>query len=482
MPILRLFASAREAAGVARADFPGSTVAEMLDGARAAYGDRFSAVVARSRIWVNGEPASTETVVHGHDVVAVLPPVSGGAGEATPPERTARRPDGAAGGERPGREAQPREGRSGGPTRPPAGTRRSPAADARQRPARRGEASGAMGRLGGGPDVGPRRPATPTDGGRLTRPVAPAEAGHRGHPRHQAEPDRRPATDVRPAAAPLVTLPGREGEEPASAPEKPSPAKPSARAVGLGMRQLTVVYRTTRPHGRIGVLWAIATVAVTIPGQAWLAGWLSLIVFVGASQATGARRAIAQRPPPALAAVLAAAAPIAAVFGVRYLVAVVGGGLALALVTGGLGHGRGPRDLAVAMAVGAVLGAAAAAPVITREDGIAPVLFLFACMAAYDAGAYLVGTGASSAWEGPVAGMAAMIPVTLIGAIILSPPYPSGTPLGLGALAACLAPLGPLVGTVLVGSREADAPGLRRLDSLILLGPVWAWFSTSLLR
>ena len=465
MPVLRLFASAREAAGVARAEFPGATVAEMLEGARAAYGERFSAVLARSRIWVNGEPASVDTVVRGHDVVAVLPPVSGGAGAAAVAERTVRPPGARPAGEERSRDrgGPPAERRpDGGGGRPPA---KPPAPSARppERPAPGGDqVLGAMGGLGGGPG-GERRPVS---NGARTGPPGQARAA--------------------PAGGRLVTLAdGDQHARPVSSPPArttPSPSEATGRGAGLGMAHLAVTYRTTRPHGRIGVLWAIATVAVTIQGQAWLAGWLSLIAFVGASQATGARRTGGHRPPPALAAVLAAAAPIAAVYGVRYLVAVVAGGLALALVAGGLGHGRGPRDLALAIGIGVVLGAAAAGPVVTRDLGIAPTLFLFACMATYDAGAYLVGTGASSAWEGPVAGMVALIPVTLIGAIILSPPFPSGTPLGLGALAACLAPLGPLVGTALVGSRDVDAPGLRRLDSLILLGPVFAWFSTSLLR
>lgn len=465
MPVLRLFASAREAAGVARAEFPGATVAEMLEGARAAYGERFSAVLARSRIWVNGEPASVDTVVRGHDVVAVLPPVSGGAGAAAGAvaERTTRPPGArSAGDERPrGRESPPRERRPGGagggpPAKPPA-----PSARSAEGPAPGGEQIvGAMGGLGG-----ERRPVS--NGARTGDPGQAQAAPAAGRLVTLADGDER----SRPVSPPPVT----------TTPSSSSSEAP-ARDAALGMAHLAVTYGTTRPHGRIGVLWAIATVAVTIQGQAWLAGWLSLIAFVGASQATGARRTGGHRPPPVLAAVLAAAAPIAAVYGVRYLVAVVGGGLALAVVTGALGHGRGTRDLALAIGIGVVMGAAAAGPVVTRDLGIAPTLFLFACMATYDAGAYLVGTGASSAWEGPVAGMVALIPVTLIGAIILSPPFPSGTPLGLGALAACLAPLGPLVGTALVGSRDVDAPGLRRLDSLILLGPVFAWFSTSLLR
>lgn len=78
MAVLRLFAQAREAAGRARDDVPGATVAEVLDTARARYGEAFTAVLATARIWVNGEPATPATAVASSDEVAVLPPVSGG--------------------------------------------------------------------------------------------------------------------------------------------------------------------------------------------------------------------------------------------------------------------------------------------------------------------------------------------------------------------------------------------------------------------
>lgn len=79
MAVLRLFAAAREAAGTGRDDVPGATVADVLAAARDRYGERFTAVLADSRVWLNGEPAvGTEPVGPG-DEVAVLPPVSGGA-------------------------------------------------------------------------------------------------------------------------------------------------------------------------------------------------------------------------------------------------------------------------------------------------------------------------------------------------------------------------------------------------------------------
>lgn len=78
MATLRLFASARDAAGTARDDIPGATVGEVLEAARTRYGDAFVAVLATSRVWLNGEPVTETAAVGAGDEVAVLPPVSGG--------------------------------------------------------------------------------------------------------------------------------------------------------------------------------------------------------------------------------------------------------------------------------------------------------------------------------------------------------------------------------------------------------------------
>jgi molybdopterin converting factor small subunit len=80
MPVLRLFASARDAAGTGRDVVPGATVADVLAAARDRYGDRFTAVLADSRVWVNGDPVPESTLVGEADEIAVLPPVSGGCG------------------------------------------------------------------------------------------------------------------------------------------------------------------------------------------------------------------------------------------------------------------------------------------------------------------------------------------------------------------------------------------------------------------
>jgi molybdopterin synthase sulfur carrier subunit len=76
--IVRLFASAREAAGTGRDVIDADDVAGVLTVARARYGYRFEALLGTCRVWVNGEPAEPETPVSPADEVAILPPVSGG--------------------------------------------------------------------------------------------------------------------------------------------------------------------------------------------------------------------------------------------------------------------------------------------------------------------------------------------------------------------------------------------------------------------
>lgn len=79
MARLRLFANLREAAGTSQAEFPGDTVADVLDAATAAYGDEFARNMTIAKVWVNGDPAEPGDAVSDRDEVALIPPVSGGA-------------------------------------------------------------------------------------------------------------------------------------------------------------------------------------------------------------------------------------------------------------------------------------------------------------------------------------------------------------------------------------------------------------------
>jgi sulfur-carrier protein len=76
--MLRLFASAREAAGTGRDTFDAVTVGDVLAQASDRYGEGFAAILANCRIWLNGDQVDPEAQVGASDEVAVLPPVSGG--------------------------------------------------------------------------------------------------------------------------------------------------------------------------------------------------------------------------------------------------------------------------------------------------------------------------------------------------------------------------------------------------------------------
>lgn len=444
MATLRLFASAREAAGVARVDIAAATVDELMAVARNRFGDRFVEVLATSRIWVNGGPADGATSIAEYDVVAVLPPVSGGAegrGFAldepfepaprphlrlvpSPEALTADRRTVGEGSERPWRQ-MPRTGRPG---------------------------SSAASRGG---------PPTSYDAlARVPLPSAPV----------LPSPDLWPESDAETAVA--VSEPLAELQ-----------SDPSAGATATSRPPLAVLYTTERPHGRLGIVWATVTGLALALGALPLALWLAVCAAVAALQTLRVWVARRERPLGVLTILVAAALPLAAASGLAAMNAVIASAMAAMFLGRILYPTRAPiRDVGLSLVIAMAIGLAAASAVYLRTINLGAPMFLLACAAAYDTGAYLVGTGAKSAWEGPVGGVAALVPLTLLAAVALEPPFQGGSPMMLGLVAAVLAPLGPLAGSALLGDRSASAPALRRLDSLLVMGPVWTFWAASLFR
>jgi hypothetical protein len=147
------------------------------------------------------------------------------------------------------------------------------------------------------------------------------------------------------------------------------------------------------------------------------------------------------------------------------------------------GRLRSVRHLGRTLLIAGAVGLAGGLPVVLRDEsshGAVVTLALFTFALAYDAGAYLFGSGARRRWEGPAAGVASIGAVTVAVAAILVPPFSGASPWVLGIAAAALAPLGPVAADVLLGDRRVRATGLRRLDSLIVLGPLWTVLALAL--
>jgi molybdopterin converting factor small subunit len=82
MTTLRYFAAAKEAAGVAEEQVAAATLAEALERARAAHGERFATVLGRCSFVVDADPVGgrdhTRVGVRPDSLVDVLPPFAGG--------------------------------------------------------------------------------------------------------------------------------------------------------------------------------------------------------------------------------------------------------------------------------------------------------------------------------------------------------------------------------------------------------------------
>jgi molybdopterin converting factor small subunit len=348
---------------------------------------------------------------------------------------------------------------------------------------------GAVPAANGATITAPRARGTDDDGGpatALARPVTALAPAPSTAPAPVPSSAPAPAPSSTPVPAPSAAPPPGDAAAAASAPAAAPEAEAVAEAKAPARPKrppLAVVPKITRPHGRLGFLWVGATVACVIAGEEAAGVWFALIAGIAGLQTARVWRARNEKPMLILAAATSAVLPLCAILGLRAVTGAVAGATVVTLLARLFAVTKAPgRDVALTLAIGVVIGLAAASVVLLRNINVEAPLLLLAFTAAYDAGAYLVGTGASSVWEGPAAGVATLIPVTMLAAVILVPPFPEGSPLVLGAIAALLAPCGPLAGSALLGERDANAPALRRLDSLLVVAPVWAWCAAAFLR
>jgi sulfur-carrier protein len=82
MTVLRYWAAAKEAAGVAEETVAAGTLADALAVARAGHSERFTTVLARCSFVVDGDPVGgrdhARVAVQPESLIDVLPPFAGG--------------------------------------------------------------------------------------------------------------------------------------------------------------------------------------------------------------------------------------------------------------------------------------------------------------------------------------------------------------------------------------------------------------------
>lgn len=237
-------------------------------------------------------------------------------------------------------------------------------------------------------------------------------------------------------------------------------------------------YSTAGPKVRLGIAWFVIAF-----GALWLgrgpAGLLyGVAAALGVTQAAAAWRRRGWPLAVAVVAFIGFVLPMAAAAGATALGLAVLLGVALAFVVGALAsYAKSAnldhlvREAAQTLRVGFFVGFGAAALVLLRGVGRSHAVMVLVLVSAYEAGDYLVGSGSGNHLEGPVAGALGVFVVTFALAVAEPFPWQARDVWSLGVLAVLACPLGPVLGSIVLPDGRAFAPGLRRLDSLILFGP-----------
>ena len=288
------------------------------------------------------------------------------------------------------------------------------------------------------------------------------------------------------SAAPSRTAPGRTGTTTSSsrgrtggtarrASPPPGPA--------LWVERLFAPPATDGLRVTLGVLWFAAVLATCFVGRWPLAVLLALVAALAAAQTVHAWARLAGGGNLPLAALVAGAATAGAAWQAATAGVVLLAGCAAAIVAAVATPSRPAPVLAAAgVTVRAFVVPAAATIGVLLVYDVEPVAaaVLLVLVSAYDLGSFLVGAGDRGPVAGIVAGVASVLviafPFALFVDVLGLRPFDSWQAAWVFAgIVAALAPLGPALASAALPRASADARALRRVDSLVVAAPLWAW-------
>jgi hypothetical protein len=254
-------------------------------------------------------------------------------------------------------------------------------------------------------------------------------------------------------------------------------ARPERSARTRHRGRLAVVYDIDGPRVRLGVGWFLLALVGVFVSPITTALVYGVAAGWAARQVARAWGSVAWQAD--VAAGLGAVPVLAALGGTRALIAALGVAVLVAIgascAPGGERlAGRGGRAAALGILWLAIVPSAGAASMaLVRGDSLAAAVVLLLLVSAYEMGDFVVGSGASNPVEGPLAGVTTALLVGVPLALLLVNPFDdAGAPLLAFAAAAC--PLGQIVASGLLPDAGTSAPALRRIDTLLVLGPLWA--------
>lgn len=259
-------------------------------------------------------------------------------------------------------------------------------------------------------------------------------------------------------------------------------AKAKARNAKLRERagsRWRVHYDVDGPRVRLGLLWFSGAVVAFAFGIVAITLYFGVAFSAAASHTLRTWRARGRDVDPTVALGGTAVVIALAGFGPRLMglgvLALAGLAVAVSLESGD--DESGPR---VSMAsVGTILqcalppAVAGGSVVLLASQEIWAAVSIVFLASAYEAGDYLIGSGSANSVEGPLAGGAAVLVMSMAVAAGGFPPFSVGEALAFGLAVAPLALAGQYLATAMLPHSRAFAPALRRVDSLLLAAPIW---------
>jgi hypothetical protein len=285
--------------------------------------------------------------------------------------------------------------------------------------------------------------------------------------------DRPPAAVAAPTGPPPAPVLARGSKQPRSR----DVAAPVRRPARIDRRRLAVVYDIEGPRVRLGVAWFVGAMVATAISPITTAVVLGVCAGLAGRQIAQAWGARSWQPD--VAAGIAAVPVLAALLGTPAVVAAAALGLVVAVGVAFAPDGARFPGGAGQMATVGILAAAlvpavgAACVVLVRSHSIVAAIVLIGIASAYEMADFIVGSGAGNPIEGPLAGITTATLLALPLSIVLVEPYnTAGVSLLVFTAVAC--PVGQLLASAVLPGAGAHAPALRRIDTLLLLAPVWA--------
>jgi hypothetical protein len=245
--------------------------------------------------------------------------------------------------------------------------------------------------------------------------------------------------------------------------------------------RLAVVYDVNGPRITLGIGWFLLEIVAMAARRYGVAVLFAATGAFASLQTAIAWRKAGARPHRVVAGAGAAVIAFSGAIATEFVGVAILGFVAAALFVAysAAAATRRPNahpldDAAFTIRCGLFTGFAAGCVAITARYSLTAAVGLVLVVAAYEIGDYIVGSGANNPYEGPVAGATAIVVVMFAITAIGLKPFVFPGSFALAALAATLCPAGQLTASAILPSADAPAGALRRIDSLLLLAPVWA--------